>query len=219
MDMPATFHAGGGTPDFTENDAAAAVFLTEIQFYSRRSLSHLILSGVFERHPAIKVVFTETGTDWVAPTLQSLDGTYRYGLQAGSIIDSWVRPAMEKLSMLPSQYFDRNVWLGASFMSRPSVCDRYELGVDKFMWGTDYPHDEGTFPYATEALRHAFFDVAEAECRKMFGGTAGQLYGFDMEALADVAAKVGPEVKVVHTPLEAIPADTQCAAFSMARNF
>ena len=38
-----------------------------------------------------------------------------------------------------------------------------------------------------------------------------------MDALAAVAAKVGPEVSVIHTqlPLEEIPLDTQCAAFSM----
>ena len=155
LDIVATFHAGGGTPDFTDSSAAAAVFLTELQFFVRRSLWHLILGGVFERHPDIKVVFTESGSEWIAPILHSLDFIHQYGLQAGSIIDSWVRPAMEQLSLLPSEYFARNCWVGASFMSRPSVAARYDLGVDKLMWGTDYPHDEGTFPYTTQALRHS----------------------------------------------------------------
>ena len=63
--------------------------------------------------------------------------------------------------MTPSEYFARNFWIGASFL-RPSeapLC--HDLGVDRIMWGADYPHSEGSYPYTTEALRVAFADCAE----------------------------------------------------------
>ena len=214
--MVANFHAGGGTPDFTDSPAAAAVFLTEIQFYTRRTLSHLILGAVFEKHPNLKVVFTEAGVDWVVDALQGLDFLRVYAGMQGSIIENWVGPAMEALKMSPSEYFHRNIWLGASFMPRYSVLDRHKLGVDRLMWGSDYPHEEGTFPYSREALQHSFFDVPVDECRMMFGGTAAKVYGFDLDALAKVAARIGPRLDQVHQPLLNVPTDTQSAAFAMA---
>ena len=39
-------------------------------------------------------------------------------------------------------------------------------------------------------------------CRKILGGNAGRFYGFDLDALAPIAAKIGPTVAEVHTPLE-----------------
>jgi len=213
--MVANFHAGGGTPDFTDSPAAAAVFLTEIQFYTRRSLWHLILGGVFERHPDLKVAFTEAGTDWVIDSLQGLDYVRAYADAPKSIIANWVGPAMRKLSMSPTEYFARNVWLGASFMPRHAALDRYNLGVDRIMWGTDYPHDEGTYPYTREALQHSFFDVPVEECRMMFGGTAAKVYGFDLEALTPMAAEIGPRLDQVHKPLENVPTDTHSAAFAL----
>ena len=62
------------------------------------------------------------------------------------------------------------------------------------MWGSDYPHDEGTFPYTREAIRQRFSDVDETDMRKLLAGNAAELYGFDLDALAPIAAAVGPTV-------------------------
>ncbi len=57
------------------------------------------------------------------------------------------------------------------------------MGPDRFMWGSDYPHDEGTGPYSREALRQVFNQVGEAELRDILAGNAAKLYDFDLEAL------------------------------------
>ena len=57
------------------------------------------------------------------------------------------------------------------------------------MWGSDYPHDEGTFPYTTEALRTAFAGMPYQEVAAMVGGNAARVYGFDLPALDALAAK------------------------------
>ena len=75
--------------------------------------------------------------------------------------------------MTPTEYFARNFWIGASFL-RPSeapLCR--DLGIDHVMWGADYPHSEGSYPYTTEALRVAFADYSEPEVRAMVESTAG----------------------------------------------
>ena len=41
-----------------------------------------------------------------------------------------------------------------------------EIGIDRIMWGSDYPHREGTYPYSREALRQAFHGWDEAKVRR-----------------------------------------------------
>ncbi len=58
--------------------------------------------------------------------------------------------------MKPSEYFARNVWVGASFLRSSESALRPGFGADRIMWGDDYPHSEGTWPFSREALRVAF---------------------------------------------------------------
>ena len=114
----------------------------------------------------------------------------------------------------PSETWARNCFLGSSFL-RPSECAlRYEIGVDKIMWGQDYPHAEGTYPYTTEALRNTFADVPIDEVAAMVGENAARFYGFDLDALAPIAARVGPTVDEIAVPLDEIPADAYSVAFT-----
>jgi hypothetical protein len=60
------------------------------------------------------------------------------------------------------------------------------------MWGTDYPHPEGTWPNTVPRLRSDFADVPVDDARAMLGVTAARCYGFDLDALAPIAARIGP---------------------------
>jgi hypothetical protein len=73
------------------------------------------------------------------------------------------------------------------------------------MWGSDYPHDEGTFPYTTLALRQVFHDWPEGQLRKVLADNAADIYGFDLEALAGPASRLGPAVSEVAQPLTELP--------------
>jgi hypothetical protein len=98
------------------------------------------------------------------------------------------------------------VWLGVSF---PKLADAEAawstLGVGKIMWGSDYPHDEGTYPYTTLALRQVFHDWLEADLRKVLAENAAGIYGFDLGALAGPASRLGPAVSEVARPLTELP--------------
>jgi hypothetical protein len=121
--------------------------------------------------------------------------------------------AAAKLSLTPTEYFHRNVWVGASFL-RPIECTkRYEIGVDRIMWGSDYPHAEGSYPHTTEALRFTFHDVPEPEVHQMLGTTAADVYDFDLAALRPIADRIGPVVGDVKVPLETFPEGSTCNAF------
>jgi hypothetical protein len=114
-------------------------------------------------------------------------------------------PVVDGLSLSPREYFARNCYLGASMLARHEVRYRYALGVDRLMWGDDFPHDEGATGHTPEALRATLFDVSEGECRQMLAGVAAGVYGFDLDALTPVAERIGPKVSEVHTPLTEMP--------------
>ena len=73
------------------------------------------------------------------------------------------------------------------------------------MWGSDFPHSEGTFPFSREAVRINFADIRAGEAQMILGATAANLYGFDTAALAQAAARVGPRFDEIDKPLEVIP--------------
>ena len=77
------------------------------------------------------------------------------------------------------------------------------------MWGSDYPHDEGTHPYTTESLRRSFAGTDPDELQQLLAGNAARVYGFDLDALAPIAARVGPTVDEVAVPLDTVPADSE----------
>jgi hypothetical protein len=81
------------------------------------------------------------------------------------------------------------------------------LGIDKFMWGSDFPHDEGTAPFSKEALRQVFSAWPEADMRKILAENAAGIYGFDLDVLAGPASQLGPLVSEVAQPLTELPAD------------
>ncbi|HZP29850.1 MAG TPA: amidohydrolase family protein [Acidimicrobiia bacterium] len=85
------------------------------------------------------------------------------------------------------------------------------MGDDRFMWGSDYPHDEGTGPFTREHLRQIFHDVAPAELHGILAGNAAKLYEFDLAALAPIAEKYGPTVAEIAQPLEELPENPNMA--------
>jgi predicted TIM-barrel fold metal-dependent hydrolase len=94
--------------------------------------------------------------------------------------------------MSPTDYFKRNCAIGASCMPRADVEMRHQMGLDQLMWGSDYPHPEGTWPHTAKELKDAFTGFPVDDVAAILGGNAGRFYNFDMDGLKDVAKKVGP---------------------------
>lgn len=219
LEMPLNHHAGAAMPDFGMHmPQSMAMYILEVKWWGHRALWHLIFSGVFERHPQLQFVMTEVGVDWAPGVLRELDHWYsqmKYGSQTSERI--FGGPAVANLSLTPSEYFERQCHLGASFLP-PKECEaRSEIGIHKIMWGSDYPHIEGSYPYTREHLRLSFDGVPEAEIQQMLATNAARVYGFDLEALAPIAAKIGPTKAEIAVPLDldSLPEEARkCPAFA-----
>ncbi|MGH9209663.1 MAG: amidohydrolase family protein [Acidimicrobiales bacterium] len=204
LEVPVNVHSGTGVPNYGPHPAAMLFYINEVPFYSQRPLVYLLLSGVFERFPKLRVVMTEGGCSWVPSLLRRLDAVLARIRKTGATGE--IRYGDDTLPRRSaSEYFEQNVWLGVSFPRPDDAEARHVIGSHKFMWGSDYPHDEGTHPYTRECLRAVFHDTDPVELRRLLGGTAAEVYGFDLDALAPLAAKVGPTVAEIATPLDTMP--------------
>lgn len=208
-------HHGGNAGPTPEDEwgTSFAVWVYETAWWAHRILWHLILNGTLERHPGLTLVLTEQGSGWIPAILDSLDITAaRYG-RPNSAIARFAGPSAGSLPRPPSEYWARQCLVGASFMRRSEVAERHGIGVDRIMWGTDYPHYEGTSPYTRQALRFTFWDVPPDEVAAILGLNAARVYGFDVDALAPLVERIGPTVEEVSRPLDEVPADARSTAF------
>ena len=197
-------HGGTGNPNYGKYSVADLLFITEVSFYSQRPFVQLLLSGVFERHPKLQFTMTEQGCAWLVPMLSHFDAVLDKIQRTGRMGE--MRYSDEHI--LPhsaTHYFQQNCWVGVSQPGPDDAAARTALGVEKFMWGSDYPHNEGTAPFTREHLRALFSDAPEAEMRQILAENTAKLYGFDLDALAPFAASAGPTVAELATPLTELP--------------
>jgi predicted TIM-barrel fold metal-dependent hydrolase len=215
-DLVVNQHSGQGSPAYLPDaPGSRALWASEMAFFVQRGFTHLIMGGVFERFPRLRYILTESGCAWVPGVLRQLDRTWM-AWKSGALgeIDMSRDPAPPEP---PSFYARRNCWYGVSFPSPREIEGREIVGVDRLLWGNDYPHYEGCYPYSRENMRFAFSELPESEVRMVLGENAARLYGFDLEALRPLAERLGITPELVRQPLEEIPADSTCLAFVRAR--
>lgn len=213
LEVPVHRH---GTPPAAEPiPELIAIGLMETGFYNTRALPELILAGVFERHPSLRFIFSEVGCAWVPEMLGKMDFFHQTRNEATGLL-AFMKPALAELTLTPSEYFARNCWIGSSLFLPVEAQMKHIIGVDRIMWGHDYPHAEGSFPYAREAYRATLSDATESEIRSILGLNAAAMYKFDVETLQPIADRVGPSLSEITQPLvdpPRVPEDTFCVTF------
>jgi predicted TIM-barrel fold metal-dependent hydrolase len=189
LGMVLHLHSGAAPmEDYDEHLGMMGIYITEVAWWAARPLWFLIWGGVFERNPELKLAITESTTIWVPEQLALMDFRYEdtpYSAKLGDYTSH--------LKSKPSEYFRRNVFLGASCMPRREAELRHEIGLRNIMWGSDYPHPEGSWPETRSQLVASFHGLPEDELALMLGGNAARVYGFDTEKLAPLVARIGPE--------------------------
>ena len=194
-----------------------SLWISEVTFYCQAGWRHLLMSGAYEKFPKLKYILTESGCAWVAPMLKQLDRIHM-GFKAGAIGEMNYEGMEWVLKDAPSEYAARNCYYGASFPSNADLEGIDAVGEDHVLWGNDYPHYEGTFPYNLESLRLTFGEISEERRRKILGLNAAELYRFDVEKLLPLAKEFGPTPEQVNAPLpkDDIPRDSMCYLFTNA---
>ena len=179
----------GPSPDYDYSlPGAMGVFMTEFAWWAARPMWYMIFGGVFELFPRLKFALTEVSEFWVPHLLELMDVRASVKHTSGKLGDF-----RSNLTMTPSEYFRRNCWIGASALfDEGSTAVRHQIGIDRVMWGTDYPHPEGSWPKTREKLLSFMKGLPEGELTAMLAGNALNCYNVDVDALNRIAARIGP---------------------------
>jgi predicted TIM-barrel fold metal-dependent hydrolase len=162
-------HTGTGREDVrSEKGAGGAVINYTIQMCdAQHSIMYMVAGGVLDRFPGAKVAVIESGASWLAALAERMD-------EVNEAHHMFVRP---KLSLTPRELIQRQV--AASFQyDRACIMSRSVTGHQALLWGSDYPHHEGTFPRSREVVAHLFdgIDISEREKADIIGGNAARLF-------------------------------------------
>jgi hypothetical protein len=142
-----------------------------------RTAALLATSGVLADHPKLHFVFVETNAAWVSWVMTCLDHyDQAFRQQVG-----WVRPLLEEP---PSFYVKRQIH-GTFQRDDVAVAMAPYTGAQVALWGTDYPHTEGTYPHSREVVAEFCAKLSPADAQAMVFGTAADLFRFDRAKLAE----------------------------------
>ncbi|MET0545051.1 MAG: amidohydrolase family protein, partial [Caulobacterales bacterium] len=203
-------HSGAG--QMVPEAGGEVLWQIDVRWFAERPLRYLLVGGVFERHPALKVIMIETNGSWAVDELAMLDAVcsgdwkqfdmqhrkfFHYSGKHDVRDEDYhvhsLRRVKSVLKRKPSEYFETNVWLSITCNA-----DDWEaaktLGAHKLLWGSDYPHNEASWPDSMAEVQKsvAKFGISDADVRQIMGGNAAKLWGFDLEKLQPLADQYGP---------------------------
>jgi predicted TIM-barrel fold metal-dependent hydrolase len=184
LGLPVSLHvitAGGSSPSLgahkyisqSEKDTPGIGTIGGYMFMTadvQQSLLVIVMSGVLERFPRLKLVSAENDTGWLPHFMYRLDHAYhKYGKLSG----------IHDLELKPSDYLRRQLW--ATFQDDPTGTVTYQFfGADRYMWASDFPHTDSTWPHSQDVIRRDFAGVPEEVTRKIVCANAAQLYGIEV---------------------------------------
>ena len=161
LDMPIILHlvTGGGESrllgSYWNPDTIIGAVIAHAE--AERTFAKLIMFGVLEKFPKLRLHSAENGLAWMPYFLHRMDRQLRSGLVASMI---------PKLSLKPSEYFRRQV--AVSFINEPEAAQlRDVIGIENLMWASDYPHAASTWPKSREAVAKVLEGVPENERRRI----------------------------------------------------
>ena len=148
----------------SSDDAPTCSVLPYVGANSMISCTDWMFSGVLDRHPSMRVAFSEGGAGWVPYLLEQAELIYA-----------------EYPEQIPGKRRPRDVFaehMYVCFMTDETALANLDLiGVDNICWESDYPHDSGSFPNSRSALEQMFADVPEDVSRKVVETNARRLFG------------------------------------------
>ena len=162
------FHIGtDGSDQATayRGPGGAVLNYVDTTYGGQKAAMKLVTGGALDRHPELKVLISEGGATWVPFIGDRMNEGYR---QHGM----FVRP---QLSRLPKEILFRQVY--ASFQHDESApAALWAMGYHNVLWGSDYPHLEGTFGHTQKTLHELFDDVAPEVRQRITRGAFEELF-------------------------------------------
>ena len=140
-----------------------------------QSLTDMIVYGVFDRYPKLRVISAENDCSWIPNFVFRLDHYYdEFRFREGTFGDGQQLP---ELSMPASEFLKRNVAITFQNETGEWVdCSRRFVGAEALIWGSDYPHSDGTWPRSREVIAEIYAAVPKKDMQKMVAGNVARIF-------------------------------------------
>jgi predicted TIM-barrel fold metal-dependent hydrolase len=181
--LPVVMHQGTGHDMIWYRGPGATIAnLIATQTIAPRTATMLATSGILERHPDLHVIFVEYNIGWLAWTMQTID-YYTESFMRYPVLGPHDKPPITpQLDEPPSFYLRRQVH--ATFQDDPIGLRNLDLtGAEALLWGSDYPHEEGTYPWSATTVDRLAEPLSEADARLVFRENAARIFGFGPDVL------------------------------------
>ena len=181
-----------------DGPGARRMWSMDMSMFTTCGLAWMLVGGVFDRHPALQMGLTEIIggglSEWLPNKLLELDEMCR---------SKFFQAEELHLDKLPSESFVSNCFIGASFMSRREARAAVEHGYEQqFLWGSDFPHRESTYPWSLDSLRMTMDGLDPDTIRRFAGGNLIEVFGLDEAKLQVVADRIGPTLGELRDPVD-----------------
>jgi uncharacterized protein len=145
-------------------------WLTNFGLAPAVSITQLVLAGVFDRFPTLKVFFAETRLGWVPFWLEHADLWYQRHI-------GWAESMLgfKPLKRLPSEYVRDHIYFTVQY-ERVAIELRQHVGVDHIMFATDFPHIECEWPNSRPIIDKIYADVPAEERDRIWAGNAVEFF-------------------------------------------
>jgi predicted TIM-barrel fold metal-dependent hydrolase len=167
------FHLGGGPAPqgpLVPESVRSALRVIEVPQQLAGPISGVILTGVLDRYPNVKLVMAESGIGWVPFMIQCLDASYQ-AMRA----NRWPGRETTIAKLTPSEYFERQIWM--TFQDDPAGTAMLgKLPVNRVMWASDYPHPQSTWPHSQHVIAAQTRELAPYVRRRVLCDNARELY-------------------------------------------
>ena len=202
--LPVAFHVGTGSGAFGAGmaEAMAAAMATERGQETKATtlgihlaqppqllVGTLVGSGTLARHPGLQALVVEAGAGWLAPLMEAMDFAWvpKVGhareasgraerANADANVAIGYKQGGWKHDLKPSEYARQQVKV--TFMDEPAPLKFLHVtGTEPLMWGSDFPHPEGTWPHSRSVVERVFADTDPVDAAAITGGNLAALYG------------------------------------------
>lgn len=165
-----SFHAGTSRVPIATNRHVMAQLYMCAHHIMQRLLTDIVLGGVFDRFPKLKLVSVENDVSWLPHYASRLD---HYAERFVTLI-----PA--KLKLTPTEYIKQHFFSTFTFEGEgiETVCRA--MGSESLMWGNDYPHLDSSWPRSGELIQRSLRDRLPAkDVGNIVRNNVVKLYGLD----------------------------------------
>jgi predicted TIM-barrel fold metal-dependent hydrolase len=181
LGLPLSFHILTTRNEFTRGPKMNS-FLSIVRG-CQDIMGMLVLGGVFERHPDLRIVCVEADAGWVPHFMYRMDHAYKRHRY-------WLPPG-QQLSRLPSEYFADNIYV--TFQDDWTAFKHAnDMNWHRLMWANDFPHSDSTWPWSQDVLAEHSAQLDDEQRRAILCDNVADLYGIDVSSLAPSPAPSSP---------------------------